>query len=120
MHVRRNKHTLSRKFKFPESEQVSHVTTLSRRPAVCPHQCSVTTEVIGDNLFSATLFFLYRTLGQRSRDFLQGTSSHSVYWSVKDRALEVLGTLQGNKEEGPMMGEYIGLMNDRGYDTLAN
>ena len=40
--------------------------------------------------------------------------------SVKDRALEVLGTLQGNEEEGPMMGEYIGLINDRGYDTLAN
>ena len=29
--------------------------------------------------------------------------------AVKDRALEVLGTLQGNEEEGPMMGEYIGL-----------
>ena len=29
---------------------------------------------------------------------------------VKDRALEVLGTLQGNEEEGPMMGEYIGLI----------
>ena len=28
---------------------------------------------------------------------------------VKDRALEVLSTLQGNEEEGPMMGEYIGL-----------
>ena len=41
--------------------------------------------------------------------------------AVKDRALEVLGTLQGNEEEGPMMGEEdIGLMNDRGYDTLAN
>ena len=39
---------------------------------------------------------------------------------VKDRALEVLGTLQGNEEEGPMMGEYIGLINDRGYNTLAN
>jgi hypothetical protein len=40
--------------------------------------------------------------------------------TVKDRALEVLSTLQGNEEEGPMMGEYIGLMNDRGYDMLAN
>ena len=32
----------------------------------------------------------------------------------------MLGTLQGNEEEGLMMGECIGLMNDRGYDTLAN
>ena len=29
--------------------------------------------------------------------------------SVKDRALQVQGTLQGNEEEGPMMGEDIGL-----------
>ena len=39
---------------------------------------------------------------------------------VKDRALEVLGTLQGNEEEDPMMGEYIGLMEARGYNALAN
>ena len=39
---------------------------------------------------------------------------------VKDRALEVLGTLQGNEEEGPMMGEYIGLIEARGYNALAN
>ena len=29
----------------------------------------------------------------------------TVFSDVKDRALEVLGTLQGNEEEGPMMGE---------------
>jgi hypothetical protein len=32
----------------------------------------------------------------------------------------VQGTLQEDEEEGPMMGEDIGLINDRGYNTLAN
>ena len=38
-----------------------------------------------------------------------GLNTGRYMLGVKDRALEVLGTLQGNEEEGPMMGEDIGL-----------